>query len=200
MKELLAEKGHFSLRKYYKSYEKIEKKFTCSEEGNKLEGSIDDSQFIIFTNADVVQEQKSDFSQARFLMTGGPVLHFNEEEHPAIYQHLQDLPKLHEFLRRFIICYSQPDEKKMDWFIKCALQRSMNLPGSELDINHSCFLKVMKKWWENENYYLQETNSTEKDPLQKILEKVAKKLDQMKSELGEPSIKRRKADKPTGLF
>jgi hypothetical protein len=31
-------------------------------------------------------------------MTGGSVLLFNEGEHKAIYKHLQDLPKHHEFL------------------------------------------------------------------------------------------------------
>ena len=94
MQQLLEEKGDFSLRKYYKSYKEIEEKFNCSEKGVKLESSIDESLFIIYTNADVGQKLKSynviDFSQEEFLMTGGTVLQFNEEEHKVIYEHLQE--------------------------------------------------------------------------------------------------------------
>jgi len=94
MEKLLAEKGPFSLRKFYESYIQNEEKFNCSEEGVKLEGRIDGSLFILYTNADVEQKLKSynviDFSQEEFLMTGGNVLQFNEEEHKAIYEHLQE--------------------------------------------------------------------------------------------------------------
>jgi hypothetical protein len=41
MQQLLAEKGDFSLRKYYESYIQIEEKFNCSEEEVKFEGTID---------------------------------------------------------------------------------------------------------------------------------------------------------------
>jgi hypothetical protein len=148
MKELLAERGDFSLRKYYESYIQIEEKFNCSGEGVKLEGSIDDSLFIIYTNADVGKSLKSttvtDIGEAEFLMTGGSVLQFNEEDHTAIHKHLQDLPKHREFLSRFRIFYSQTDEKEMDKHIICGLQQSMKLPESELDITYMCFIDIMK--------------------------------------------------------
>jgi len=97
MKQLLAEKGDYSLRKYYKSYMQIEENFNYNEGGVKLKGRIDESLFIIYTNADIGQELKSNkvlkVSKEEFLMTGGSVLHFNEEEHKAIYEHLEELPK-----------------------------------------------------------------------------------------------------------
>ena len=188
----------FSLRKYYESYIQIEKKFNCSEEGVKLEGSIDDSLFIIYTNAGVEQNLKSynviDFSQEEFLMTGGSVLQFHQDVHPGIYKHLQGLPKHEEFLSRIRIIYSQADEKELDRHIKNELKQNMNIPDSELDITYMCFLDVMKNWWQHGNYFLKESNSRENDPLRKTSEKVkptlvAKILDQRKSELEELSIK-----------
>jgi hypothetical protein len=118
----------FSLRKYYETYNN----FNCGGEEIKMEGSTDENLFIIYTNADVEENLKSkkvtDIGEERFLMTGGSVLQFNKEEHPVIYQHMQDLPKHHEFLSRFRICYSQANEKEMDWHIKSELQQIMKLP------------------------------------------------------------------------
>ena len=197
MQQLLAGKGDFSLRKYYDSYIKVEENFNCSEEGVKLGGSIEESLFIIYTNADVVQDLKpnnvTDIGEEEFLMAGGSVLQFNEEEHKDIYQHLQDLPKHREFLSRFRIFYSQADEKKMDSHIKPELQQSMKLPESELDLTYMCFIDFVKDWWQNCNYFLEDTNSKENDPLRKTSEKirttlVAKILDQRKSELDDLSI------------
>jgi hypothetical protein len=138
MQQLLAERGDFSLRKYHESYLKIEEKFNCSAEGVKMEGTIDESLFIIYTNTDVARDLKSnkfsDIGEEKFLMTSASVLQFNEEEHKAIYQHLQELPKHREFLSRLRIFYSQADEKEMDCHIKHELQQSMKLPESELDL------------------------------------------------------------------
>jgi len=96
MQQLLAERVDFRLRKYYESYIQIEEKFNCNEEGDKLEGSIDESLFILYTNADVEKKLKSnyvtDIGEKEFLITDGSVLQFNEEKHKAIYQHLQELP------------------------------------------------------------------------------------------------------------
>jgi len=109
IQQLLAEKGDFSLGKYCQSYIQIEEKFNCSEQGVKLDGRIDESLFIIYTNAEVRQKLKSnkvlEVGEAEFLMTGGSVLQFNEEEHKAIYDHLQELPKHREFLSRHRIFY-----------------------------------------------------------------------------------------------
>ena len=198
MQQLLPEKGNFSLRKYYDSYIQVEKKFSCSEEEVKMEGTIDESLFIIYSNADVAQELKSysviDFSAEEFLMTGGYVLQFNKKEHKAIYQHLQELPKHREFLSRLRIFYSQADEKEMDCHIKPELQQSMTLPDSELDLTYMCYIDIMKDWWQNCNYFLKETNSKGNDPLLKTSEKVrptlvAKILDQRKFELYDLRIK-----------
>ena len=115
MEDLLEEKEQFSLRKYCDSYMQIAKKFNCRGEGFKMEGSIDESLFIIYTNADVGENLKSykvtDIGGEKLLMAGGSVLQFNEEEHKAIYEQLKDLPKHREFLRRFRIFYSQADKK-----------------------------------------------------------------------------------------
>ena len=197
IEQLLAEKGDFSLRKYYKSYIEIEEKFNCSE-GVKLEGSIDESLFILYTNADVgknLQTNKvTDVGEAEFLMTDGTVLQFNEEDHPDIYRHLNELPKYREFLSRFRIFYRQADEKEMDWHIKSELQQIMKLPESELDITYMCFIDIIRNWWQHENFVLKDTNSRENDPLRKTSETVkptlaAKILDQRNSELDELSIK-----------
>jgi len=135
MQQLLAGKGDFSLRKYYESYIEIEKKFNCSEEGVKLDGRIDESLFILYTNADVDQKLKSnkvlEIGEEEILTSGGSVLQFNEEEHKAIYERLQKLPKLREFLSRFRIFYSQADEKEMDRHIKGELQQSVEIPEDE---------------------------------------------------------------------
>jgi hypothetical protein len=174
MQQLLAEDGVFSLRKYYDSYIQIEEKLNSSEEGVKLEGSIDESLFIIYTNADVAEGLKSkkvtDISEEKFLMTGGTVLQFNEEEHKAIYKHLQELPKHREFLSRFRIFYSQADEKEMDCHIKRELQQSMNLHEIKLEIAYSFFRDFIMDWWQNSNCCLKDANSRENDPLRKASE------------------------------
>jgi hypothetical protein len=122
MHQLLADKGDFSLRKYYDSYIQIEEKFNCGELGVKMDGSVDESLFILYTNTEVPHNLKSnkvtDIGKAEFLTTGGSVLQFNEQEHKAIYQHLQDLPKHRQFLSRFRIFYSQSDEREMEDHIK----------------------------------------------------------------------------------
>jgi len=198
VQQLLAGKGDFSLRKYYDSYIQVEENFNCSEEGVKMDGRIDECLFIIYTNTDVVQELKSkkvtEFNEEEFLMTGSSVLQFNEEEHKAIYQHLQELPKHREFLSRFRIFYSQADEREMDNHIKHELQQSIKFPESELDLACMCYIDFVKDWWQKCNYFLKENNSKEHDPLRKTSEEVSrtlvtKILDQRKSELDNLSIK-----------
>jgi len=195
--QLKSKNGDFSLRKYYESYLQVEENFNCSE-GVKMDGSIEESLFIIYTNTDVACYLKSnrvtDIGEEEFLMTGGSVLQFNEEEHKAIYEHLQDLPKHRKFLSRLRILYRQADEKEMDTHIKSELQQSLKAPESELGLACMCFVDFMKEWWQNSNYFLKETNSKENDPLRKTSEKVrtafvSKILDQRKSELDDLSIK-----------
>jgi len=146
MSELKSKKGDFSLRKYYNSYIQVEETFNCSEEGVKFDGKNDKSLFIIYTNTGVADDLKSnkvaDIGEEAFLMTGGSVLQFNEEEHKDIYEHLQELPKHREFLSRFRIFYGQANEKEMDCHIKPELQQSMKLPDSELDLTYIFLLIV----------------------------------------------------------
>jgi len=172
--QLLVERREFSLRKYYKSYIKIEEKFNCSDEGVKLEGSIDESLFIIHTKAKVEKNLQSnkvtDIGEAEFLMTGGTVLQFNEEEHKAIYEHLKELPKHREFLSRFRIFYSQADEREMDRHIESELQQSMKLPESELDIAYRYYRDLIMDWWQDSHCFLQDTSPRENDPLRKTSE------------------------------
>ena len=153
--ELKSKNGDFGLHKYYESYIQVEKKFNCSEGGVKMDDRIDESLFIIYTNADVGRDLKSskfvEFGETEFLMTGGSVLQFNEEEHPAIYEHLQEMPKHREFLSRLRIYYSQADEKRMDFYIKRELQHSMKLPESELDLSYVTYRDFIKDWWQNCN-------------------------------------------------
>jgi hypothetical protein len=176
MQQLLEDRGYFSLRKYYKSYIQIEEKFSCNKLGVKMDGSVDESLFIIYTNADVAHNLKlnkfTDIGEEKFLMTGGSVLQFNEQEHKTIYGYLQDLPKHREFLSRIRIFYSQADEKQMDLHIKRELQRSMKLHQSELDIAYMRFLGVMKEWCQHKNFVLKDTNSRDDDPLRKTAERL----------------------------
>ena len=65
----------------------------------------------------------------------------------------------------------------MDWHIKSELQEIMKLPEIELDITYVCFLDVIRKWWQHENFVLKDTNSKEKDPLRKLSE-IVKPLQQ----------------------
>jgi len=198
MSELKSKKGDFSLSKYYESYIQVQENFNCSEEGVKMDGRVDESLFIIYTNTDIAPNLKSTkdthIGEEGFLMTGGSVLQFNEEEHKAIYEHLQELPKHREFLSRLRIFYSQADEKKMDCHIKPELQQSMKFPDSELDLTYMCFIDFVKDWWQNFNYFLKERNTKEHDLLEKTKEKVrtnlvAKILDQRKSEIDDLSVK-----------
>ena len=192
MQQLLAETGDFSLREYYKSYIQIEEKFNCSEEGVKLEGRIDESLFIIYTNADVEGKLKSNkatnIGEAEFLMTGSSVLQFNEEEHKAIYQHLQDLSKHREFLRRFRIFYRQANEKEMDRPIKHELKQIRRLPESELDIAYMFFIDIIKDWWQHKNFFLKDTNSRENDPVRKTLEKLRNIINSIRGNLNLNSV------------
>jgi len=172
---LLTERGDFSLRKCYESYIEIRKSFNCSG-GVKLEGSIDESLLILYTNVDVARDLKSnkvtDIGEEKFLLAGGSVLQFNKQEHRVIYYHLKDLTKHGEFLSRFRIFYSQAEEKGMDWHIRSEVKEIMKLPESELDIAYMCFIDIMKDWLRNENFFLKNTNSREKDPLRKTSEKM----------------------------
>jgi KaiC/GvpD/RAD55 family RecA-like ATPase len=197
MSQLKSKNGDFSLRKYYDSYIEIEQNFNCSAEV-KMDGSIDESLFIIYTNTDVARDLKTnkvtDIGEEEFLMTGGSVLQFNEKEHKAIYEHLQDLPKHREFLSRLRIFYSQANAMEMDWYIKSELQQNMKLPKSKLELAYMCFIDFVKDWWQNCNYFLKETNSKENDVLEKTKEKVGtilipNILDQRKSELDDLRIK-----------
>jgi hypothetical protein len=74
MQQLLAEKGDFSLHKYYDTYIQVEKTFNCSEGGVKMDGRIDESLFIIYTNTDVTSDLKSnkltDIGEEEFLIDG----------------------------------------------------------------------------------------------------------------------------------
>ena len=198
--EILLRKGKkndYSLHKYYESYLEIEKKFNCSEEEFKLEGSIDESLFIIYTNADVADNLKSDitdFSQEEFLMTGGSVLKFDEQKHNAIYEGLKELPKHREFLSRFRILYKQAGEKQIDCHIKRELQQSMQLPESLLETACKCFCEFIKNWVQYFKFFLKDTNCEKNDHLRKaigveisnLLEKI---IDPRKSELDKLSIK-----------
>ena len=78
MQQLLAESVDFSLHKYYESYIQIEKNFSWRGEEVKLEGSIDESLFILYTNADMGENLKSNrvanIGEEEFLLTGGSVL------------------------------------------------------------------------------------------------------------------------------
>jgi hypothetical protein len=174
MQQLLADRGDFSLRTFYKSYIQIEEKFSCFELGVKMDGSVDDSLFILYTNADVAPDLKSNkatnIGEEKFLMAGGSVLKFNEEEHKDVYDHLKNLPKFRHFLSRFRIFYSQANEKEMDWHIKSELQQSMELSESELDIAYMSFFDFMKEWWLIKNFVLQETNFLDKDTFSKTSE------------------------------
>jgi hypothetical protein len=171
MKHLLAEKGNFSLRKYYESYIQIEKKLIRNEEV-----SIEESLFIMYTNADVEPRLKfnefTDIGEAKFLMTGGSVLQFTEEKHKVIYEHLKEMPKHREFLSRFRIFYRQADEREMDLHIKFELQKIMELRERELDIAYVFFRDFITDWWQNSNCFLQDTNSRNNDPLRKTSEKL----------------------------
>ena len=194
MSELKSKNGDFSLSKYYESYIKVEKNFNCSEEGVKMDGRIDESLFIIYTNTDVAPYLKpnkaTDIGEEQFLMTGGSVLQFNEDEHKAIYQHLQEMPKHREFLSRLRIVYSQANEEQMEFHIKRELQQSMKLPDSELDLAYECYRDIIKDRWQNCIYSLQEPSCMENDPIRKTADKLRtilvtkiRELDQRKSEL-----------------
>jgi hypothetical protein len=176
IQNLLAHKREFSLRIYFKSYIQIEKKFNCSELGVKMDGSVDENMFILYTNAGVTSELQSNkvtnIGEEKFLMTGGSVLQFNEEEHKTIYGYLQDLPKFSEFLRRFRIFYNQADEKQMESHIKSELQQSMDLPESEMDIAYMRFFGVMKEWCQFKYFVLKDTNSRKYEPLRKTAERL----------------------------
>jgi hypothetical protein len=171
LQKLLSDSGDFSLRKYYKSYIQIEEKFSCGELGVKIGGSVDDSLFILYTNAKVGNDLQSntvtDIGEERFLMTGGSVLQFNEQKHKPIYGYLQNLPRYREFLSRFRIFYCQAGEDDMKEHIEHAPQQSIRLHGSELDKAYMQFLDVMKKWCQHKNYVLKDTNSRKYDPLWK---------------------------------
>jgi hypothetical protein len=176
MKQLLADRGDFSLSTFYDSYIQIEEKFNCNELGVKMDGSVDDSLFVLYTNGHVatnlLSNKATDIGEEKFLMTGGSVLRFNEEEHKAIYDPLQDLPKHREFLSQFIIFYSQADEKQMDLHIKPELQQCMGLAESELRIAYPRFLDCLTDWCKNKNCFLQDINCRENDPLQMTSEKL----------------------------
>jgi hypothetical protein len=161
MSQLKSKDGDFSLRKYYDSYIQVEKNFNCSEGGVKMFGSIDESLFIIYSNADVGQKlssKKVNEDCEEFLMTGGSVMQFNEEEHKAICQHLQDLPKHREFFSRFRIFYRHAEEKELDKYIKSELQQSMKLPQNKLELAYMCFRDFIKEWGQNFNYFLKNKN------------------------------------------
>jgi hypothetical protein len=177
MQHLLADRGDYSLRKYYESYIQIEKKFNCSKLGVEIDGSVDDSLFVLYTNANIASDLQSnnatDIGEENFLMTCGSVLQFDEKKHKTIYGCLQNRPKHREFFSRFRIFYNQADEDKMKSHIKRELPRTMTVCNSELDIAYMRFLAIMKKWCQYKNYVLKDTNSRKTDPLRKTEERLS---------------------------
>jgi hypothetical protein len=176
MQHLLADKGDFSLRKYYESYIQIEEKFNYGKLGVKMDGSVDDSLFIIYTNANVSTDlqcnKATDIEDENFLMSGGSVLQFNEQKHKTIYGYMQDLPKHREFFGRFRIFYSQTDEDGIKIHIKRELPLSVTVDDSELDIAYMRFLGIMKDWFQYRNYVLKDTNCRKIDLLRKKAERL----------------------------
>ena len=70
----------------------------------------------------------------------------------------------------------------------------MTVPEIELDSAYMCYSDCIQDWSQNCDYFVQDTNCKETDPLGKTSEKVrttlvAKILDQRKSELDDLSIK-----------
>jgi TATA-box binding protein (TBP) (component of TFIID and TFIIIB) len=200
MRHLLAETGDFSLIKHYESYIEIEKMFESREKGGETMGSIDECLFIIYTNANVEGNLKSDKSteigQEEFLNTGGCVLKFSEETHKDIYEHMKKKPRYREFFRRYRIMYNQANENEMDRYIIPTLQEKLKIPDIEKESACRYFFDFIMHWWQIKDtaYYLQETNRKENDPLQKTSEKIrttilAKILDQRKSELDSLCVK-----------
>ena len=169
LSQLKSKDGDFCLRKYYDSYIEVEKKFNCNEGGVKMDGSIDESLFIIYTNTDIEQKLKSynviDFSQEEFLMTGGSVLQFNEEEHKAIYEHLQELPKYREFLSQLRIIYRQADDTELDCHIEPELEQSVKLPQKGNKFSLQMLMWFGKGLIANCNQFLQNAICKENGPL-----------------------------------
>jgi len=195
---LLSEKGEFSLHKYYESYINVKKNFDSGEEGDEMDGTTDESLFIIYTNAAVEKKLQPkrvpDIGEEEFLMTGGSVLQFNEEKHKDIYEHLKKLPKHREFLSRFRIFYSQARGKEMEGHIKPGLQKNLKLSDSEMEFACMCLIEFVKNWWLDFNYFLKHINSRQHDLLEKTKEKVrtafvVNMLDQRKTELDDLNIK-----------
>ena len=186
----------FGLNKYYESYIDIEEKFNRTGESVKIDSGIDGRMFILYSNADIGHDVKSnkniDVGEADFLLTGGSVLQFSKKKHKAIYEHLQNLPKYREFLRRFRIFYNQADEERMDSHIKPELQSIMNVSENILDLVYPCFIDFMKDWWQKYNYFLKD-NCKDEDPwlktVKKVMTSVKNILDQRKSDLDDLSIK-----------
>jgi hypothetical protein len=135
----------------------------------ELDGSINDSLFVIYTNADLTDLQSNkhtDTDEESLLMTGGSVLQFNEQEHDAIYRQLKHFDKHSQFFCRFRIMYNQTDEENMERHIKSELNQTMKLHCIELDRACMYLLDCMRKWWQSDNVFLTHI-STEKDPLLK---------------------------------
>jgi hypothetical protein len=78
MQQLVVEIGNFSLHKYYDLYIQVENTFNCSEEAVKMDGRLDESLFIIYTNTDDASDLKSnkvtDVGVEEFLTTCGSVM------------------------------------------------------------------------------------------------------------------------------
>jgi hypothetical protein len=78
MQQLVVEIGTFNLHKYYDVYIQVENMFNCSKEAVKMDGRLDKSLFIIYTNTDDASNLKSkkvtDVVVEEFLMMCGSVM------------------------------------------------------------------------------------------------------------------------------
>ena len=99
------------------------------------------------------------------MKTGGSVLQFNEEEHKAIYEHLQELPKHREFLSRLRIIYRQADDTELDCHIEPELEQSVKLPQKGNKFSLQMLMWFGKGLIANCNQFLQNAICKENGPL-----------------------------------
>ncbi|XP_069675895.1 uncharacterized protein [Periplaneta americana] len=144
-RNLMEEKGDFSITKYYKSYCELKNKWGQHPDLQHW-GPFRDVRFVVYTNAAMTRtlgENVDDTALHDVLMTGGECIHFSG------YDLLKDKPEANQFLHQFRYYTEQATEKQLDQFIKAELQTALGT-----DSHFEKFLSHVKNWWEGPGSFL----------------------------------------------
>ncbi|KAJ9597223.1 hypothetical protein L9F63_011897 [Diploptera punctata] len=164
-----SKKNDFNLKKLYEAYIKIEEKFNSSNDLFSIDVKFENCIFVLFTTADVDNKylklnDNVQFGREEIVCTRkGCFLRLNEQEHKEIYEKLADLPKLKQFLNKFVIMYNQASGKELNCLISKEINKFVDLTEEEKELAFNKFHNLIYDWWKEVDKPIYLTNEQNAD-------------------------------------